>query len=64
MVSKAADKKNSPYTALDIDRLRIGVTLQAPIYEAEAEKNILLLARGKKITQAYIESLKKRGIRS
>ncbi|QDU48699.1 HD-GYP domain-containing protein [Gimesia panareensis] len=64
MVSKAADKKTSPYVALDIDRLRIGVTLQAPIYDAEAEKNILLLARGKKITKAYIESLKKRGIHS
>lgn len=64
MVSKAADKKASPYTALAIDRLRIGVTLQAPIYDADAEKNILLLARGKKITKAYIESLRKRGIRS
>lgn len=64
MVSKAADKKASPYTALAIDRLRIGVTLQSPIYDADSEKNLLLLARGKKITKASIESLKKRGIRS
>jgi len=64
MVTKAAKKKPSPYTALGIDRLRMGVTLQAPIYDAETEKNILLLARGKKITESSIESLKKRGIRN
>lgn len=64
MVAKIIKQKSSPYSALSIDRLRMGVKLQAPIYDAEGEKNILLLASGKKITQVTIQNLKKRGIRN
>ncbi|QDT90840.1 HD-GYP domain-containing protein [Gimesia algae] len=64
MVGRIIKQKSSPYTALNIDRLRMGVKLQAPIYDAETEKNILLLASGKSITKTTIQSLKKRGIRN
>lgn len=64
MVAKSIKKKASPYTSLDIDRLRMGVKLQAPIFDADSEKNLLLLASGKTITRVTIENLKKRGIRS
>ncbi|WP_299466153.1 HD domain-containing phosphohydrolase [uncultured Gimesia sp.] len=42
----------------------MGVKLQAPIYDGDSEKNILLLASGKTITKGTIENLKRRGIRS
>lgn len=64
MVAKSVKKKDSPYSALGIDRLRTGVKLQAPIFDADSEKNLLLLASGKTITKGTIENLKKRGIRS
>ncbi|WP_339729655.1 HD domain-containing phosphohydrolase [uncultured Gimesia sp.] len=64
MVVKSGKKQADPYSSLDIDRLRIGVKLQAPIFEADSEKNLLLLASGKTITKGTIENLKKRGIRS
>ena len=64
MVARIIKQKSSPYSALNIDRLRMGVKLQAPIYDAESEKNILLLASGKSITKTTIQNLKKRGIRS
>lgn len=64
MVARIIKQKPSPYTALNIDRLRMGVKLQAPIYDAETENNILLLASGKSITKTTIQNLKKRGIRS
>ncbi|QDT40983.1 Cyclic di-GMP phosphodiesterase response regulator RpfG [Gimesia alba] len=64
MVAKSINKKASPYSSLGIDRLRIGVKLQAPIFDADSEKNLLLLASGKTITKGTIENLKKRGIRS
>ncbi|MCA9020660.1 MAG: hypothetical protein KDA74_10985, partial [Planctomycetaceae bacterium] len=64
MVAKIIKQKSSPYSALNIDRLRTGVKLQAPIYDAESEKNILLLASGKTVTNSTIQNLKKRGIRN
>lgn len=64
MVSNTVNQQAGPYSSLGIDQLRIGVKLQAPIYDAESEKNLLLLASGKTITAGTIENLKKRGIRS
>lgn len=64
MVAQSVKNKASQYTSLDIDRLRMGVKLQAPIFDADSENNILLLASGKTITKGTIENLKKRGIRS
>ncbi|MCA9015860.1 MAG: HD domain-containing protein [Planctomycetaceae bacterium] len=64
MVVQSVKKQASPYTSLDIDRLRMGVKLQAPIFDADSEKNLLLLASGKTITKGTIDNLKKRGIRS
>ncbi|QDV49103.1 HD-GYP domain-containing protein [Gimesia fumaroli] len=64
MVVKSGKKQASPYSSLNIDRLRMGVKLQAPIFDADSEKNLLLLASGKTITKGTIENLKKRGIRS
>lgn len=64
MVAQSVKNQASQYTSLDIDRLRMGVKLLAPIFDAESEKNILLLASGKTITKGTIENLKKRGIHS
>jgi len=64
MVAQSVKSKPSEYTSLNIDRLRMGVKLQAPIYDGDTEKNLLLLASGKTITKGTIENLKRRGIRS
>tara|TARA_R110002111_G_scaffold168038_2_gene233972 strand:+ start:82043 stop:83368 length:1326 start_codon:yes stop_codon:yes gene_type:complete len=64
MVAQSVKTKPSEYTSLNIDRIRMGVKLLAPIYDGDSEKNILLLASGKTITKGTIENLKKRGIRS
>ncbi len=64
MISKSAINNAGQYTSLEIDQLRVNVRLQAPIYDAESEKNILLLASGKTITKSTIENLKKRGIQN
>ncbi|WP_298867542.1 HD domain-containing phosphohydrolase [uncultured Gimesia sp.] len=64
MVAKSVKKKTNQYSSLDINRLCMGVKLQAPIYDGGRENNILLLASGKTITKGTIENLKKRGISS
>ncbi|GEM_PF-609826 len=64
MVAKSVKKKPNKYSSLDLNRLCMGVKLQAPIYDGGRENNILLLASGKTITKGTIENLKKRGISS
>lgn len=64
MISKSAPKNVNQYTSLDIDQLRVNVKLQAPIYDAESEKNLLLLASGKILTKGTLENLKNRGIQN
>ncbi len=64
MVAKSAKMKPSQYSSLNLNQLRIGVKLQAPIYDGGRETNILLLASGKTITKGTIDNLKKRGISS
>lgn len=64
MVSKSALKNVSQYTPLDIDQLRVNVKLQAPIYDAESENNLLLLASGRILTKGTVNNLKNRGVQS
>ena len=51
------------FATIDLTGLRVGSKLQYPIYDDRADRDVLLLSAGTKITTRLIERLKQRGVR-
>ena len=50
------------YLSVDVSRLRVGTSLQAPIYDDRHDRNVLLLSAGTEITTSVLDKLRVRGI--
>jgi len=54
--------KSSHYTVVPVEQLRVGTVLQAPILDVGRNQNLLLLAKGCRLTNRLLRRLIQRGI--
>jgi len=64
IASNGTQSASSDYATIRLSGLKVGATLQTPIYEERADRDILLLTSGITITTALLEQLEKRGVSS